>query len=125
MAAIQDSSTSIIYGGLVNHNGASAYDVRIQKVYPIDQDPQGIRGTREARDFYIDANSLVVISIADQIFVTDQGIPHEVLYSNYQSQNGVNIPLTVAETVRDVTGVTMQLSQATFNSGLTDADFQW
>ena len=125
MAAIQDSSTSIIYSGRVNHNGASAYDVRVQKNYPVEQDPQGNRSAREARDFYIDPSSFSVVSIADQIFFGDLGNPHEVLYSNYQPQSGVYMPMTVAETVNAVPGVAIQLTQVTFNSGLSDSDFQW
>ena len=125
IAAIQDTSISVVYGGIVNRNGAPAYDVRVQKNYPVEQDPQGNRGMRETRDFYIDPNSFLVVAIDDQIFVDNQGIPHEVLYSNYQAEGGVKVPLTITETVRDVTGVTLQLAQVTFNSGLSDSDFQW
>jgi hypothetical protein len=53
------------------------------------------------------------------------GIPHEILYSNYQSKNGLMMPSTVTETVRGVTGVTMNLSQVILNSGLTASEFTW
>jgi hypothetical protein len=128
LGALGDSSTSIIYGGLVTHNGISEYDIRLQKVYTQKQDPTQKRGALEARDFYIDPKTLLVSSIADQIHFkvfNDEGIPHEILYSNYQTEDGIVAPLTVVETVRGVAGSTLALSQIAVNSGLGDADFAW
>jgi hypothetical protein len=124
--ALQDSSVSIVSNGLLTHNGASVYDVRIQKNYSADQDPEGNRGIREARDFYIDPNTFLVVSISDRLYsdaTTSQSIVHEILYSNYQTENGVAMPLTISETLDGNTGVTLQLSQVTFNTGLTDSAF--
>lgn len=126
IAAVQDESTKIIYGGLVQHAGISAHDIRIEKVYTSQQDPTGRRGTQEGRDIYIDPKSLLVVSIFDQLhFVSNRGdgIPHEILYSNYHTESGIAMPMTISDTMRGVTGATMQLSQIVFNSGLTDADF--
>jgi hypothetical protein len=126
IVAMQDSSAKIIYGGLVTHDGAPAYDVRIEKAHASEQGSPRQRGSHP-RDFYIDPKSLLVMAISDQIRgpsdPQDAGIPHEVLYSNYQSQNGIAMPMTISETVRGVTGVSMELTQVTFNSGLTDSDF--
>lgn len=130
IAAFQDSSSSIVYGGLVTQNGATAYDIRIQKVYTTQQDSTGSRGAREARDFYIDPNSFLVVAISDQIHlatpgVADNGIPHEILYSNYQPESGIMMPLEISETVSGAIGFTVQLTQVSFNSGLTVSDFSW
>jgi hypothetical protein len=125
IAAVQDPSTSIIYGGLVTHDGASVHDIRIQKVYSKQQDPSGNRGIREARDFYVDASSYLVVEISDQIYVGNRSTPHEVLYSNYKPESGVSMPMTITETVRGVTGVAMRLNQVAFNSQLSDSDFSW
>ena len=128
IAAIGDSSTSIVYGGIVTHANAPAYDIRLQRNHTKEQDPSGNLGTREARDFFIDPKTLLVVAISDRIYFggpTDDGVPHEILYSNYQPESGIMAPLTIAETVRDATGYTMTLSQVTFNSGLADSDFTW
>jgi hypothetical protein len=128
IAGVQDSSTSIIYGGLVTQNGATVYDVRLQKVYTEQQDPSGTQGAREARDFYIDPKTFLVTAFSDQIYFggpNDQGVSHQVLYSNYQPENGIVVPLTIEETVQGVPGFTMTFSQVTFNSGLGDSDFAW
>lgn len=129
IAATQNSSTNIIYGGLVTLNGASLYDVRLQKSYTSQQDPSGNRGAREARDFYIDPQTYLVAAISDRIHFgvgpKDEGIPHEILYSNYQAENGIMAPLTITETFYSATEFTMTLTQFTCNSGLTDSDFTW
>jgi hypothetical protein len=127
LAALQDASTRIIYRGLATHDNALEHDIRVEIVYTSQQDPTGTRGAREGRDIYIDPKSFQVTAISDQIHFGargDDGLPHEVLYSNYQSENGIAMPLTISETVRGVTRVTMQLNQVRANSGLTDSDFQ-
>ena len=127
--SMKDQSVSIIYKGLVIHNGISAYDVRFQKVYTKHQDPQGTRGEREARDFYIEAKTLLISAISDQVHFGagphDDAVSLETLYSNYQSENGINIPLTIMQTIRGAPGLTITLSQVTFNSGLGESDFTW
>jgi len=127
ISALQDSSISIFYIGLVDHNGASAYDIRIQNTYTSNQDPHGTRGAREARDFYIDSNSFVVLSISDELHfgAEDNGIAHEIDYSNYQVENGVLMPLGVADNVNGAIDCSITIQGVIFNSGLTDADFLW
>jgi len=127
ISAITDSSVSIVYAGPVVVNGATDYDIRFQRVYTAQQDATGTLGAREARDVYIDSNTYLITGIADQIYYgsgSGQSIAHEILYSNYQPEGGIAMPLTVSETVNGTTGFTMQLSQISFNSGLTDSDFQ-
>lgn len=125
VAAIADPSMNVKYSGIVTHNSASLLDIRIEKAYTSQQDPTGLRGAREGRDIYVDPKSFLIVAISDQIFFgpQDEGVPHEILYSNYQSENGVAMPLTVTETTRGVASVTIELSQVTFNTGLADADF--
>jgi len=67
VAGMQDSSTSILYKGTVIHNGASAYDIRMEKVFSARQDPTGKRGAHEARDYYIDPKTFLVAAISDRI----------------------------------------------------------
>lgn len=126
IAAMRDSSTKIIYGGLTTHNDASVYQIRIEKAYTSQQDTTGVRGAREGRDIYIDPNSSLVVAIFDQLYfggLQGGGAPHEFLYSNYQTENGIAMPLTISETVHGVIGATMQFAQVTFNTGLSDSDF--
>lgn len=128
IAAMQDGSTSIVYVGPVTHDGVPAYDIRLIKVYTKEQDPTGNRGEQEERDFYFNPQSFLIVAISDQIHFSgrsDKGVSHEDDYSNYQPENGIMVPMTVVETVGGVTGVTMNLSQITFNSTLEDSAFSW
>lgn len=126
IAAIQDASTRIIYSGLTTHNGTSVYDIRIEKVRTFEQKSVSTQGTREGHDIYIDPQSYLIMAVSDQVRFSgggDQGVAHEILYSSYQAENGIPMPLAVSERVRGVTTLIMQLDQVTFNSGLTDSDF--
>jgi hypothetical protein len=127
IAAIRDSSISVINGGQVNHDGTSTYDIRIQNTYTAAQDPEGTRGAREARDFYIDASVFVVVAISDQLHFTtnDEGITHEIDYSNYQPESGVLMPLGVTESLNGTPDCSIAVTQVAFNSGLTNDDFSW
>ena len=127
-AAVQSTSTSITYVGLVTHDGVSEYDIRVQNVYTVQQDATGNLGVREAHDFYIDPKTYLIAAISDLVHFggpNDQGVPHEVLFSNYQAENGIMVPLNIEESVRGTTGMTMTFTQVTFNSGLTDSTFSW
>jgi hypothetical protein len=98
------------------------------KVYSKEQDPTGTQGVREERDFFFDPDTSLVTAVSDQFHfgnTPDEGIAHEVLYSDYQLKNGIMTPLTITGTVRGVTSFRIKLSQVTFNSGLGDPDFAW
>jgi len=128
IAAMQDPSISIIYEGLVDHNNASVYDIRFQRVYTKQQDPQGDRGRRETRDVYIDPNTLLIAAVADRFYLAgpkQHGIAHEDLYSGYQHNNGIMMPLTIVQMIGTEIGFTMNLEQVTINTNLTNADFSW
>lgn len=126
LAAIEEPTTQIDYLGVVTHNGASVHDIRVEQVYTPQRDPTGAQSARDAHDIFIDPDTFLVIAISDQIHfhrIGAEGIPHEIQYSNYKQEMGSVIPLTISETVRGVTGMTIQLSQVNFNQGLTDSDF--
>jgi hypothetical protein len=126
IAAMQDPSISIVYGGLVNHNDASAYNIRLQRVYTKQQDPHGDRARRETRDVYIDPRTFLIAAVVDQFYLAgpkQHSLAHEDRYSGYQTNNGVMMPLAVSQTIGGEIGFTMNLEQVTINAKLTDADF--
>jgi len=128
IAAIQDPATSIIYRGLVTHDGTQQYDVRLPKVYTKQQHPARSRGVRKVRDYYIDPRTFLVTIVSDRTYFGEArhpAITREVIYSNYQPVHGIMTPLKIAETVQGVSAFTMTFSQVAFNSGLADSDFKW
>jgi len=51
-------------------------------------------------------------------------IPISVVYSNYQTVSGVRYPFTIQEYVTETLWATTTIQSVTFNSGLTDSNFQ-
>jgi hypothetical protein len=123
VGAQQNASTSILYRGLVTHNGVQVHDVRLQQVYDRTVDPTGNRGVDEARDIYIDPSTYFIIAISDALNFGGPPVPHEILYSDYRTENGVALPHALSETIRGVTNVTINVNHATFNVGLADSEF--
>ena len=126
VVALQDTSWSISYGGLVLHNGQQVYDIGFQKILPQGSDPFGFQSSVTKANFFIDPDTFSILSLQDRAYRKDHepgDVPHEIQFSNYQILNGVRVPLSVTELVSGQQTVTIQLSQITFNSGLTDADF--
>lgn len=125
-AALQDASMSITYIGLVTHDGQQAHDIRLQKVLPATSDPYGVQSKITRADFFIDPNTFSILSVQDMAYRRDNEpgeSPHEMQFSDNQSTSGILVPFSITELIGGQQTVSIQLSQITFNSGLTDADF--
>ena len=126
LSVLQDTSISISYGGLVTHNGAQVYDILVQKILSPSVDPMNSVGEATKAHFFIDPKALVIVSVQDGAFRKDGGpgsSPHEIQFANYQTVNGLSIAFSISELIAGQKTATIQLTQVTFNSGLTDSDF--
>jgi hypothetical protein len=127
LLAIQDTSTNISYNGLVTHDGQQLHDVQIEKIFPQSADPIGAMSKVTKADIYIDPNTLLIQSIADTSYRRDGGpgeSPHEVQFSGYQATSvGVLVPFSITEFIANQQTESIQLTQVTFNTGLTDSNF--
>ncbi len=126
LAVLQDTSWSISSVGTVEHNGQQAYDIGLQKMYTDGSDPTGLKSRATKTDFIIDPNTFLVLSVQDKAYPKDRGpgdAPHEMQFSNYKSFNGILVPFSITELIGGQQTSTIQFSQFTFNSGLTDSDF--
>jgi len=77
-------------------------------------------------DIYLDSSSLLPRGFAftthpDDDAMTDIAV--EIIFSNYQAINGVQVPLRVRRLIQGGMAVDMVLSGAAFNSGLPDSLF--
>jgi hypothetical protein len=80
-----------------------------------------------AADIWIDAASGLPVKIG--MIRRDGGgsapkIPISVVYSNYQNVSGVRYPFTIQEHITETLWATTTIQSVTFNSGLTDSNFQ-
>jgi hypothetical protein len=126
VAAMNNSSAPITYVGETTFAGQSAYDIRIQQVFPSPADPIGRLSNLTIRDLFIDSTTYLLIGTRDSIYSQDsrpQSYVHEVQFSDYRNVNGLKIPFSVAEFITGQKTWTLQLSFIGFNSGLTASDF--
>lgn len=127
LTVLQDSSVSLVYNGIVSHDGQQVDDVVAQKNFASGGDPGGALESISKRHFFIDPNALTVQSIADTAYRRDGGpdtYPHEMQFSNYQAVSGVLMPFSINEVVAGQQTMSIQLTQITFNTGLTDSSFE-
>jgi hypothetical protein len=127
LAALQDTSINLTYGGLVSHNGQQVYDVLEQKSFSATGDPGSALSSISKAHIFIDPNALTVVSILDTAYRRDGeagGFPHETQFSAYQSINGILVPFSVIDLIAGQQTMSIQLTQVTFNTGLTDSVFE-
>lgn len=77
-------------------------------------------------DFYLDANSLLPVALdfsqhPDNNTLID--LPVEIRFSGYQTMNGIAVPEQVQRYLNNTLILDLQLSNATFNSGLSTSAF--
>ena len=127
VTALQDTSTSISYLGLVTTDGRQAYHIRLRKVFAPNADPNGIRSKLTTRDFFIDAGTFYVLSTLDMVHPKNRSTedrPHEMHFSDYRPVNGILVPFSVTEKGGGQRLSTIQFNQISFNTGLRDTDFE-
>jgi hypothetical protein len=123
--ASSDSSTSISYVGLETRYGTQVHHIRLQKALAVD--PGGIQGKLTRRDFFVDSSTFLVVATLDtvhQIFDSRAAFPHEIRFADYRNVAGAFVPFAITEYYGGQAVSLIQLTQVTFNTGLSDSDFQ-
>jgi hypothetical protein len=127
VTALQDSTISLVYVGLETGNGGQVHHIRVIRPITRNADPTDVVGRAATADVLIDANTFQVTSLSSVAFMKERvGVtcPREIQYSNYQAANGVLVPFSITELIAGQQTFNIQLSQVSFNSKLTDSDFQ-
>ena len=127
-ARLADPLTAISDLGLVNSNSSTTqlHQVHVQRAFPSVQDPNGALAGWCVTDYFLDPQTSLVMQVVDQTRAVGdptQSFAHEIDLGTYTVVNGVNVPMTVSESVEGQTIWQVQLSSISFNVGLTDADF--
>lgn len=125
--ALVDDSISVTDLGLVTVDGQQEHEVRLEKTFDQQDDRTGARAKMSVRDFFIDPSTYLVARTRDTIYQQDflnKPVAHDVLYSGYRAFDGVAVAGTITQTIFHQRTFTIQLSQVSFNGGLTDSDFQ-
>jgi len=127
LAALQDPSTNITYGGLLTRGGSQVYDIRIAGL----QAPAPIASASPTRlpmeEFFIDSTAFHIVSILSRAYAKDGSLrtrPAEIQFSDYRTVKGILVPFSVTNLIDGQCTFTIQLAQVTLNNNLSDSDFQ-
>jgi hypothetical protein len=126
-AALLDPTISITDLGLVTEGEQQAHGIRLQKTFPGLDDAQHTRARLVQRDVFVDPATFLVVRTRDLVPTRSDIVPtviHDVFFSNYQAQNGVLFPFSIAESLNHQHTIAIQFNQVNFNTGLVDTDFQ-
>lgn len=121
-----DASTSVSYAGLSTIENQSFDDISVHKQL-FQTDPDGAGNRLMDADFYFDPASHMLIGVHDQTHPTRSmtaNIPHAIYFSDYRPVSGILVPFSVSEYVGGQRVWSLQITNVTFNTGLTDSNFQ-
>ena len=127
VAALQDSTTSVSDLGLVNVDGRQARQIHTQRNVDAFKYTQSIVGNLMVKDYFIDPTTYQLLKVQDMAHPAQSltgSYQHEISFSDYRSVNGLLVPFAISEKIADQETWTIQLNQISFNTGLTDSDFQ-
>ena len=125
IAALSNSSATISYLGSVQSDAGQAIQVHFQVTDPTNPDPS--TATFNTIDYFFDPTTNLLIESIDTTYPStnfSNGLPHEIVYSNYQNVDGVMIPFSVVEKISNQETWSVQLTGISFNTGLALSDFQ-
>ncbi len=123
-AALNNTSLSIQYLSLTSFSGHQVHVIHVQQGLSSSTD---IISHLSATDFLIDATTYQILLVRDAIHPSDratQDILHEIEFSDFRPTSGCVVPFSVTERVGGQQTWMLQLSAISFNTGLSDADFQ-
>jgi hypothetical protein len=124
--ALNDSSTTLNYVGLVARNNSQAYEVHVTPpLDPLLQLDSRLKGLGEF-DLYFDPTSYRLVEVAEIIWWggdLTQTYSHEILFSNYVSSAGLSVPLGISEKFGGQETWSVTLTSLIFNNGLSQTLF--
>ena len=128
-AAIQDTTVTIIDDGVVPLGSGQARKITIQQNFPEKIDPTHSLSADTKKDYFFDPSSFRLLQVRDTVpsrnYAVSGSIQHIIGFSNYQISNGILFPLSIAESVDGQSTWSLALTSVTFNTGLSDSDFQF
>lgn len=122
-ATMHDAALSVSYVGLQQVEGQQFHDIKVQKRLTPEASSR-----EESADIFLDPKTFAIVGIQDkthprQTMTVD--IPHAVYFSDFRTVQGALVPFSVSEYVNNQRVWSLQLDNLEFNTGLTDADFQF
>ena len=128
LSAIGDSSMSLSYVGLETRNSSQVHHIQVKSSTSAPGNGRGIPTSRlDTTDFFIDSTTAQIVAVLSVAFSNDfpgQTCPRELRFSDYRTVNGLVAPFSIIELVDGQRTFAIQLNQVSFNTGLSDKDFE-
>ena len=128
LAALSDTSMSVVLVGQTAVANKQVYDVRLQKSFTLTEDLTGELSRWTSKDYLIDSENFMLMATQDVENSNDapwQSFKHQVLFSDYRAVNGVILPFLIIETINGQQTWKVQITSITLNTGLTDSAFRF
>jgi hypothetical protein len=120
---ISSSNTVLTYVGQETRNAASVLHVSGSNTFPnLSNNSASIRQHLTQVDIYLDATTLLPVSYVFNLHPDNnalQDIPTEIQYSNYQTVNGIQVPLHIQKFVNGSLALDFQVQSVSLNTGMT------
>jgi hypothetical protein len=128
LQSLNDPSAAVSSLGQEEFAGAQVNRIRIQQALSPQFDPNGEWTHLSAREYLIDALTSRIVASRAVLHPNDsftKQFTQVVSFSDYRQVNGIAVPFSIVETIGGQKTWAIQLNTVTFNTGLTDTDFQF
>jgi outer membrane lipoprotein-sorting protein len=125
--ALLDQTTTVIDKGLVQLGNEQVRRIRVQKNFKTD--PNGILSKLTQKEYLFDASTLVLVRVEDQRHPDNDALhgalTHTLDFGDFHTVDGALVPFLVSEKVADQETWKIHLMSVSYNTGLSDSDFQF
>jgi hypothetical protein len=126
LGALNNTDEAFQYVGLETLNGASVQHIKFWSTFSSKPRMQKL-ASFSTRDVWLDAASSLPVKIA-YMRQPGEGAVHstrmEIFLSNYTNVNGVQYPFQISKSYNGTLWQTITIQSVSFNTGLTDSQFQ-
>ena len=117
---LKDQNIDLSYKGVVQLDGKSVYQIRVQRLLPPELDTNSRIKAQQSKDFFIDPATFQVLLIQDTV---PPSTPRQTRYGEYRQTNGALVPFSIVEERAGKPIRTIRLDSITFNTGLQKSIF--
>jgi len=125
-ATLADPEVKLSYVGLTKAGGRQLHQIRVNRTFPQESDPEGILAELAYIDYFIDSETLLVVKASDLTHPKEtitESYTHDIEFEGYQVIGGIAVPTVVREKVGGQTTWEFRLSNINFNADMSDAEF--
>jgi hypothetical protein len=128
LAAINDTSESVLLLSPLTVGGQQVYDIRLRQNFARQDNPTGDLSKASVKDYLISQTTYTIVATQDTQYSNDapwHSFKHELVFSDNRTVNGLLLPYAITETIEGQKTWAIQLSSISLNTGLTDSTFQF